>query len=103
MAGCSTSPNAQLDNCERRTFDEVTLTPGCSAFCTEEPCAVTFRLPANNGNFQVTDGNFVLGNSSAGKTIFIGSYWRGVYRFVTTEASGQELRPAYLTVVGDMN
>ena len=103
FAGCSTTTTMQLDNCESRTFDEVTLAPGCSAICTEEPCSVTFRMPSSSGNYQVSDGTFVLGNSSAGQTIFIGSYWHGVYRFLTTDNSGKELMPAYLSVVGDLN
>ena len=103
ISGCATSTTMQLDNCERRTFDEVTLAPGCFAICTEEPCSVTFRLPSSKNNYQVSYGPFVLGSSSAGQTIFIGSYWQGVYQFTTTDNSGNNLRPAYLFVGGDMN
>jgi hypothetical protein len=103
ISGCATSTTMQLDNCERRTFDEVTLAPGCFAICTEEPCSVTFRLPSSKDNYQVSYGPFVLGSSSAGQTIFIGSYWQGVYQFTTTDNSGNNLRPAYLFVGGDMN
>jgi hypothetical protein len=101
LAGCSGQSAVKQASCDRRNFDEVMLQPGCSGYCAQQPCAVNFRLPDGEATYRVTDGHFVLGEGSGGETLFLGSFWLGSHRFLTTDSSGKQLAIAHLVVSGD--
>lgn len=104
LAGCASQPGdtggSQAD-CDRRNFDEVTLQPGCTGYCSNQPCAISFRLPQSGGPFEINNRSFMAGTGNNGETVYLGGYWLGSYIFKTTNAAGESLAPAYLTVSGD--
>ena len=103
LAGCATPPGESTTKpaCDRRNFDEVTLQPGCTAFCTTQPCTIRFRLPQSGGPFEIRSRSFLAGTGNDDETVYLGGYWLGSYIFKTTNAAGETLAPAYLTVSGD--
>jgi hypothetical protein len=96
LAGCGTDL-ARSTACDGNNFDEVTLQPGCSTLCTQEPCSVYFRMPPGEGDFLVRGRAFDIGQYPAGETVFLGSYWHGSHIFTV---EGVDVPPAYLTVGG---
>jgi hypothetical protein len=101
LAGSVTPAVAGQQQCDSRNFDEVTLKPGCPGTCVQQPCAISFTLPTGSGEYTITDGHFVLGKARGGETIYLGSFWQGVHRFETTDASGQQLPTSHLSVSGE--
>lgn len=103
LAGCATPPGESTTKaaCDRRNFDEVTLQPGCTGFCAMQPCTIKFRLPQSGGPFEIRSRSFLAGTGNNGETVNLGGYWLGSYIFKTTNAAGETLPPAYLTVSGD--
>ncbi len=103
LAGCATPSGEPTTKpaCDTRNFDEVTLQPGCTGFCTMQPCAISFRLPDNGGPFEIRSRSFLAGTGNNGETVKLGSYWMGSYIFKAINAVGEPLPPAYLTVSGD--
>ena len=103
LAGCATPSGESTTKpaCDTRNFDEVTLQPGCTGFCTMQPCAISFRLPDNGGPFEIRSRSFLAGTGNNGETVKLGSYWMGSYIFKAINAVGEPLPPAYLTVSGD--
>jgi hypothetical protein len=104
LAGCASQPGDTGESkagCDRRNYDEVTLQPGCTGYCTNQPCAISFRLPQSGGPFEIHNRAFMAGTGNNGETVYLGGYWLGSYIFKTTNAAGEELAPAYLTVSGD--
>jgi hypothetical protein len=101
LSGCSGLSTVGDAGCDRRNFDEVRLQPGCSALCTQEPCAVYFRLPDGEETYRITDGYFVLGKGRGGETLYLGAFWLGSHRLITTDSSGEQLAIAHLVVTGD--
>jgi hypothetical protein len=103
LSSCATPPgeNTTKAACDHRNFDEVTLQPGCTGYCSSQPCAISFRLPQSGGPFEIHNRSFMAGTGNNGETVYLGSYWLGTYIFRTTNAAGETLTPAYLTVSGD--
>jgi hypothetical protein len=103
LAGCATPQGDGTTGavCDRRNFDEVTLQPGCTGYCASQPCAISFRLPESGGPFDIHNRSFLAGTGNNGETVHLGGYWLGSYIFKTTNAAGESLAPAYLTVSGD--
>jgi len=104
LAGCASQPGDSTGSgtaCDRRNFDEVTLQPGCTGYCSNQPCAISFRLPESGGPFEIHNRSFMAGTGKNGETVYLGGYWLGSYIFRTENAAGETLAPAYLTVSGD--
>jgi len=96
LTGCGANPNRSAA-CGGNNFDEVTLEPGCSTICAQEPCKVYFRMPAGEGNYLVRGRAVDIGEYPAGQTAFFGSFWQGFHKFTV---EGADVPPAYLTVGG---
>jgi hypothetical protein len=86
----------EADPDNRNHFDKVTLQPGDSAICMEEPCAVYFVMPSGEGELTITGNNVFPESFPAGQTVFLGSYWGGSYTF---HAEGTDTPVTYLTVI----
>ena len=100
-AGSACNTAYAADDCDTRNFDEINLKPGCAGLCTQQPCAVSFTLPAGSGTYRVSDGAFVLGSGTGGETVELGFFWQGSHRLRALDAAGQSVGEAYLTVSGD--
>jgi len=96
LAGCGGNPSRSTA-CGGNNFDEVTLQPGCSTICAEEPCKVRFSMPPGEGRYLVRGRGVDIGEYPAGETVFLGSFWRGSHRFTV---EGLDVPPAYLSVGG---
>jgi hypothetical protein len=96
LAGCGAN-FTRSTACDGNNFDRVTLQPGCSATCTQEPCSVYFRMPAGQGKLLVRGRAVDIGEYPAGETAFLGSFWHGSHIFTV---EGVDVPPAYLTVGG---
>jgi hypothetical protein len=104
LAGCASQPGDDTGTgtaCDRRNYDEVTLQPGCTGYCSTQPCAISFRLPESGGPFEIHNRSFMAGTGNNGETVYLGGYWLGSYIFRTENAAGETLATAYLTVSGD--
>jgi len=96
LAGCSLDL-ARSTACDGNNFDKVTLQPGCSTMCAQEPCSVYFHMPGGEGELLVRGRAFDIGEYPAGQTVFLGSYWHGSHVFTV---EGVDVPPAYLSVGG---
>jgi hypothetical protein len=94
LYGCGSTPSSG-PRCDGNNFNEVTLKPGCSTICVEEPCRVLFEMPAGSDTLPVRVGNIPLGDFPSGERVFLGSFFVGGYIFRVEET---DLPPAYLTV-----
>jgi hypothetical protein len=78
-------------------FDRVLLSPGRSAVCFTDPCAVHFQLPPGSGTRTVRANNQIAGTGDEGEAFFVGS----LYRFqapATFTVDGLDVRPAVLWI-----
>ena len=96
LAGCG-SNMSKSTACGGNNFDEVTLQPGCSTICAQEPCKVMFRMPSGDGKYLVRGTAVDIGEYPAGETVFLGSFWRGSHRFTV---EGTDADPAWLHIGG---
>lgn len=96
FAGCGANPSKSAA-CGGNNFDEVTLQPGCSAICVQEPCKVYFEMPAGDGTYLVRGLGVSIGEHPASQTVFLGSFWQGSH---TIRVEGLDAPPAYLNVLG---
>ena len=85
--------------CSGNNFEEVTLQPGCSTTCYEEPCKVYFRMPRGKGKYRVYGRGVVIGDYPAGRKVFLGSFWLGNHTFRIPDANV----PDTLLFVGGRN
>lgn len=95
LGGCVSDPS--ITACDGTNFDEVTLRPGCSALCAEEPCKVYFQMPPGTGTCMVWEGALEIGGFPAGKTVFLGTFWRGWHEFTV---EGSSMPPARVHILG---
>lgn len=65
--------------CSGNNFNQVTLQPGCSTNCYEEPCEVYFRMPRGKGKYRIFDNEIALGDYFAGRKVSLGNFWRGTH------------------------
>ena len=86
--------------CSGANFEQVTLRPGCSTTCYEEPCKVYFQIPRGKGKYQVFEGRFNIGHFRAGRRVFLGNFWKGNHRFSIPDAGVPD---TYLFVGGRDN
>jgi hypothetical protein len=95
LLGACSGALTKDDGCGGNNFGRVTLQPGCSALCTDEPCAVYFRMPPGEGEFRVRSPGLPIGEYPAGQTVFLGNFWAGSYTFTV---EGTDAAPAHLGV-----
>ena len=96
VGACSSPAYKQSRACDGNNFGRVNLEPGCSAVCTDEPCAVHFQMPPGEGEYLVRTPGVRIGEYPAGEKVFLGAFWVGTYVFTV---EGTEAPPAYLNVV----
>jgi len=95
VAGCISDP--RVTACDGTNFNEVTLQPGCSTLCAEEPCKLYFRMPAGDGAYMVREGAVEIGRFPAGRTVFLGTFWQGWHEFTV---EGSDSPPARVRIPG---
>lgn len=83
--------------CSGTNFNKVTLVPGCSTVCYEEPCKVYFWMPKGRGKYPVLRDNVFLGYYPAGRRVYLGQFPRGMHQIHLPQ---MQVPSSYLSVGG---